>query len=324
MKNKISHLSVALLIILVLVGGYWLNKAKEQTVKIEVKAEPKKQLKTKNSFFVDEATIKNNKATDYQIYPTRSFDPRLAPQALKKQYHKLDLNGSIRGAIVPHHLLASSLIAEVFSQLESENINKVIVIGPNHFEKGEARVILSDWGWRLQGGSLVKPAVFETRAIAQRCSFCSIEPLVVENEHAIADLTIFINHFLPKAKLMPIIVKQGSSLDQARELGRLLGKIADQNTVIIASVDFSHYLDKQQTKGKDKQSWKAIRNGDLVKIKTFNNDNLDSPGSIIALLEAMNYLNANQVEKIRNTCSQEIMHDAMAENTSYITAVFVD
>src|SRR5689334_1161721 len=47
----------------------------------------------------------------------------------------------ISGAVVNHHILASFIIANVFKSIAVQNPTTLIVLGPNHYEKGNFNVL---------------------------------------------------------------------------------------------------------------------------------------------------------------------------------------
>ena len=67
--------------------------------------------------------------------------------ANKPTYH-------ISGGIIPHHFLASELIADFFNQLSGQHPQTIILVGPNHYERGEFKVLTSLKGWDTPYGLL--------------------------------------------------------------------------------------------------------------------------------------------------------------------------
>jgi len=112
-------------------------------------------------------------------------------------------------------------------------------------------------------------------------------------------------------------------IEDAEKLSAALAKYArKKGTVIIASVDFSHYLPENIAAEKDKESFEAIKNFDYEKIHRFGNDNLDSPLSIIVLLHVLKRVNASELKLIKNLNSEQIFKSGSRETTSYFTIYF--
>ena len=176
-----------------------------------------------------------------------------------------------------------------------------------------------DWG-TPSGRVLVDEAIVNDLA---RQNLIRINENVLENEHSVALHPPFIKHFLPKAKIVPIIISGKMKIEDVEKLSAALTKYArKKGTVIIASVDFSHYLPENIAAEKDKESFEAIKNFDFEKIYNFTNDNLDSPQSIIILLSALKQAGANNPNLIKNLNSEQISKSGSRQTTSYFTILF--
>src|SRR3989344_9618852 len=60
----------------------------------------------------------------------------------------------ITGITVNHHLLAANLVAQEFSLVETNQPIPVVLISPNHFFRGEGRIITSRYDWQTPYGVL--------------------------------------------------------------------------------------------------------------------------------------------------------------------------
>ena len=98
--------------------------------------------------------------------------------------------------------------------------------------------------------------------------------------------------------------------------------LRDEKTVIVASVDFSHYLPKEEAIKKDKESLEAIKNFNYERIYSFGNDNLDSPPSIATLLSTMEKSGFTNIEVLGNSNSVEILGAESPQTTSYFNIAF--
>mgnify|MGYP001023267138 FL=1 len=102
----------------------------------------------------------------------------------------------------------------------------------------------------------------------------------------------------------------------------LYDNINADETLFIASVDFSHYLTLEEADKMDLISIDAIQNKDIQKIMSFNNDNLDSPISIVTMLKMMDKTGTSKEFMLRNSNSELILKKKFDETTSYITYLF--
>ena len=272
-------------------------------------------------------TLAGNKAkktfTDNsrEFHQIKFFDEKLFYKSLRKIDDTDVSDKEIKGGIVPHHLLATEMISEFYFYFKNQDVRTVIVIGPNHKETGDFPVLsgLSDWDTPF--GKIETEKITVNELVDK--NLAKIDDAALDGEHSVALHPPFIKHFLPKAKIAPIIISGKMKIEDVEKLSAALTKYArKKGTVIIASVDFSHYLPENIAAEKDKESFEAIKNFDFEKIYNFTNDNLDSPQSIIILLSALKQAGANNPNLIKNLNSEQISKSGSRQTTSYFTILF--
>lgn len=226
----------------------------------------------------------------------------------------------IVGGIIPHHLLASELIADFFTQLTAQNPHTIILIGPNHFERGGFKVLTSLYGWDTPYGTLDANQDVIDNLVRQ--GLARVNEDVLEEEHSITAITPFIRYYLPESKIVPIVLSNTITKEGVEGLANTLVEIIDENTVVIAAVDFSHYLKLDAANVNDQYTLKIINNFDYTNLFGLGNDYLDSPPSIALLLATMKKTVHTNSKLLKHTNSAEILGDAFVETTSYVTMVF--
>ncbi len=144
-------------------------------------------------------------------------------------------------AVIPHHLLASDLIEEVFSQLQCHNDVPLIIISPDHYQQlKKAQLYLTNH----DGKELfsIFPAKYQKMSEFNQAK--------VVNEHGYAGLLPIINKFCPKVSVYPIIINHRSQLAPIyRQLGRKLASLSP--LYLIISSDFSHHGNLIETEKND-------------------------------------------------------------------------
>ncbi len=237
-----------------------------------------------------------------------------------KEYNNLEEVGTIRGLIVPHHLLAKDLIHEAFQISDRNKYKTIVVFGPDHESVDRGKVFTSSSNWQTPTGIL--------NADKDIIEIISNLDFVVENnekltiEHSISGLVPFIEYYYG-VKIIPIALTKQLTLENLDKLLiSLVENIEVEDTLFISSVDFSHYLSLEKANEMDKISIEAISNKNIKKIKSFTNDNLDSPNSIAAMLKAMELIGAKNMKILNNSNSQIILNKRLDETTSYITFMF--
>lgn len=234
---------------------------------------------------------------------------------------RIDLkNKNVIGGIIPHHLLAADLIAEFFSNLKNFDYETIILIGPNHFLAGEAKIITSAYNWQTPYGILET----DNKILNQLLKFneVKIEENIFQNEHSINSEVAFIKKTFPNSKFLPIVLKPNIDENKAEKLAEYLFKIINNKKVLVlASVDFSHYKNSATAQANDKISISTIKNFSFGKIYSLD---IDSPASIYTLLK-FSELNRTNFKLLNNTNSA-ILADKPEINstTSYVTGYFAD
>jgi len=234
-------------------------------------------------------------------------------------------DGAIKGGIIPHHLLAGEIIASFFKTVASINpdVELVVVIAPNHKRLGKAKIHTGSWNWETPFGILYADG--ETvKQIENECGAAKNFKLL-EEEHSVSSLVPYIKYFLPGSKIVPVLLHGDLGFENSISLGEKIESIVEgKNYVIIASVDFSHYLPVEKADKMDEITLEAIKTRDITAISHMGNDNLDSPPSIIALLKAMDKAGAENIAVLDHSNSARITGTGGSNTTSYFSIMFFE
>ena len=237
------------------------------------------------------------------------------------EYRAIETEGTVRGLIVPHHLLAKDLIHEAFRAAGENRYKTVVIFGPDHESTDMGKVFTSDSSWQTPFGILNsdKDAV---KSISE-LDFVLKNDAKMTAEHSLSGLVPFIRYYYDEAKIIPLALTKQLTLENSdRLIKKLTDSIDTENTLFIASVDFSHYLSLEKANEMDKISIEAINGRDMGKIMSFTNDNLDSPNSIAAILKLTQLTGAKNIKLLNNSNSQIILNKMFDETTSYVTFIF--
>lgn len=231
-------------------------------------------------------------------------------------------SSSVAGGIVPHHLLAGKMIAEFFQALSIDNPEIVVVIAPNHRRIGVSGLHTSIQSWATAFGVLEADSELTGKLI--KTLNASQNTALMEEEHSISSLVPYIKYYLPQAKIVPVLLHGNYTAKESQKLGDLLSETLSDNprAAIIASVDFSHYLDVDTADKMDEITLAAIKSGDIPSISIMGNDNLDSPPSIMTLLSAMEEMGTSVPEVLSHGNSSDITGSGADYTTSYYTMIF--
>jgi AmmeMemoRadiSam system protein B len=219
----------------------------------------------------------------------------------------------IYGGIIPHHLMVKEKIASFMLGLKKYDYETIVLIGPNHFNLGDSELLTSELSWQTPFGNL--EADKELIGRLGRENKILANDAVLNHEHAISGLVGFIKRALPKIKFVPIIIKPSISSEKIEKLANSLYQNIDpEKTLVLASVDFSHYQPVSVADFHDEISNNAIRNFEIEKIKKLE---IDSPASIAVLLKYLEKIKAQKASLIYHTNSSELLKIPDSPSTSH-------
>jgi len=231
------------------------------------------------------------------------------------------VDAEIKGGIIPHHILPSFIIADFFSRLSAKEVETIILVGPNHYERGNFGAITSEYKWETPFGAL-EPNL-KIIADLEEKRLVKADEIVVPLDHSITSILPFIQYYLPNSKVVPLILKSDFDEEEVDELvSELQQYIQNQKVIILASVDFSHYLTNFEAKEKNEESLSAIKERSYDEIFSFGNDHIDSPASVAVMLKTMDAIDAKQMTVLHDTNSGEMLGDNSAQITSYLSLSF--
>ena len=168
---------------------------------------------------------------------------------------------SIASGVVPHHLLAKNLIEDFFTYISSEEKPEVVVLlSPDHFNAGgivgDSFITIQPESQEFCGvkvdDSLIKNLSPKNNLIFNNSS--------VSLDHGITDLMPFVKKYFPESKIVPFIIPFSVSLEKTNQFANSLHSLTSSKTIVIASVDFSHYLPVSAAKFHDVKSIRTLIN----------------------------------------------------------------
>lgn len=220
------------------------------------------------------------------------------------------------GGILPHHLLASEMIASFWKTMSLQEWELIILVGPDHFRKGNTNVTTITTDFSTKNDLTAVDKQIANSLIVQ--NIASDNALVMQNDHSITAHIPFIAHYMPDTPVLPLLINGGTHVKEAIYLSDYVMQMAkDKKVLVIASIDFSHYLPLEKANEMDIITENAVRQFDIEAIAKMTNDHLDSRPSMIFLLNAMNKLGAKHIETWAHSNSDVIAHQKTGVTTSY-------
>lgn len=229
--------------------------------------------------------------------------------------YEADIHG-LKAGIVPHHLLASTMIASFWKTVSQQKYDLVVILGPDHFRKGRTAISTLDSGFSTIFGDVYTDGQLVNALVQQ--NFASVQPEVMESDHTISSHIPFIRYYMPDTPILPLLVKGNCDPEKIEALSNwLLETVKDKKVLFVASMDFSHYLSLEVANEKDEYTEKALRDFDDEKIAQMTNDHLDSRPSALFLLKTMSSIDAKEIQKWDHSNSDIISKADTGDTTSY-------
>ena len=215
-------------------------------------------------------------------------------------------SGTPRILIVPHAGLEYSgqVAAYSFRQLVGSDIKKAIIIGPSHHFADSGLFLSGASQWQTPLG-LVKIADLNQTLSGQNNFFVSEK--IHQPEHALEIEVPFLQTVISDVEIVPIIVGQLNT-NQRLGFASILNKYLDDQTVLIVSVDLSHYHTQTKALDLDNLSIKHILALDSVNIL---NDEIDAPWAVASVLELAKQNNW-QAKLLKHATSGDITGDQLS------------
>lgn len=219
--------------------------------------------------------------------------------------------GEVMGLLVPHHMVVRQKIYEAYKTLSSNfpAPETIFILSPNHYEDGKDAIQMNSTGFRTLFGTLEVDKEIESELNIPIYNF----PFY--REHGISAHVNFIKYFFPNAKIVPIILKWKT---KQKDLNLLAKKIVNagkgKKTLIIASIDFSHYQTEKVAGFHDLRSENAILRCDEKEAQKLE---IDSHASLYVLLKTLKLKNACEPSMYSHTNSQSYTREPLAITTSH-------
>jgi len=230
----------------------------------------------------------------------------------------------IFGIVSPHagYIYSGKTAAHAYNLLIGKTFKRVVVISPSHSEY-------------FQGISVFEGDAYETPLGFLKVDKDFCEKLLTDNgvifkgfeghgkEHALEVQLPFLQSVLKEFKIVPIVMG-----DQSKRivdtLAEKLSEIADDQTLIVASSDLSHFYNKSQADKLDSVVEKRVRDFDFENLQTdleTHTCEACGGGPIVALMKAANLKNIKHSLVLHRSDSGDVTGDN-SEVVGYLSAVF--
>jgi len=224
----------------------------------------------------------------------------------------------VKAVIVPHGGESIAMAAEVIAGLAALDPKTVILIAPNHTKIGPK--IATTYAAFSTYDGMVLPQEVKIRSLEGK-GLAGIEDALFEDEHSVGILMPLLARYLPGARAVPVIFQKGVPFNTAKRALDTLCDLSDSNTVIVASIDFSHGLSSREEKLRRASMLGCIMAYDAAGVLNLDATYVDAPVVLAALLQLMKDSGCN-LEFIAGANSTELLGREVPAATGYMTFAF--
>lgn len=213
---------------------------------------------------------------------------------------KSDIKGRVLAIIAPHagYEYSGQVAAHSFKQLEGTDFKKIIIISPSHYVSFDGMSVYNKGAFETPLGLVRIDEELANRVISKNKRFI-FYPEAHLKEHAIeAELPFLQRVYKDKDfRIVPIVMGNPASED-IKILSDMLYDVADKDTLLIISVDLSHYYPYDKAVELDTNSTGAIEKLDAQKmLEDINNHDteIDAPIAVLGMITFANRFNAKAI-----------------------------
>lgn len=217
-------------------------------------------------------------------------------------------------AVAPHAgLIYSGRVAgALYSSLDLPE--KFVIMGPNHRYSQTRIAVMREGIWEMPMGE-VKVDESLANSILSKSSAAKDDFIPHQQEHSLEVQLPFIQFFRPQISIVPICISAQSSYEDLEDLGKAIAESireSEEEVLIVASTDMSHYVSEETAREKDFKAIDAILARDAGRLlKTVADENISMCGfqpTAVAIL-ASHILGAEQAELIKYETSGVVSGD---------------
>ncbi|MFC2169357.1 AmmeMemoRadiSam system protein B [Acidobacteriota bacterium] len=161
--------------------------------------------------------------------------------------------------IVPHagYIYSGQTAASAYSLIRGQKYKSVIIIGPSHSFGFHGCSILQQEGYETPLGV----AKIDTRLASElaKASGFKYIPKAHKTEHSVEVQVPFIQKALPEAKIVPIVMGFPTKKTIESLANALTKVLSDNEVLVIASTDMSHFLSKKTANELDMETISFIQ-----------------------------------------------------------------
>jgi poly-gamma-glutamate synthesis protein (capsule biosynthesis protein) len=220
--------------------------------------------------------------------------------------------------ITNQHILAASLIARQFALAADPKVTTVVLITQNNWNAGAANIITSRESWRTPLGDIKVDLPLTDSLIKQGIAYEEEEVFI--HEHGITGIIPYVAHDFPNANVVTLVIRDKTPDRELDALVHELEKLDLSKTVIVGTIDMSHYMPKYVSDMHDRTTIQTIKEFDYQTLPTLD---IDTAPTLYTLMKTTQNAGETDFEVTGHMNSSDIVGEPdLLSTTSYITGYF--
>ena len=228
------------------------------------------------------------------------------------------INGKIIALIAPHagYPFSGAVAAHSYALVKGTKFKRVILIGPTHVEPFGFTSVYDGDSYSTPLGKVLVDQEFARRLVSADRSIklsSSGHKVQSRSEHSLEAQLPFLQRALGDFKVVPVVMGD-QSYESSRALGMALAKLLrkDDETLLVASSDLSHFHKHDAAEAKDRALLKGITQNDFLTVSRNLELNVwEACGGapIVAVMIAAQHLGASYPRLLKYANSGDVTGD---------------
>ncbi len=214
--------------------------------------------------------------------------------------------------VLPHHNAVQNIRQDFLKKISVSRLitRKIILIGPDHFSSNQTQINICNQDWNLSTG------LFKFRDLHLNIS---VNNELLKSDHSMFNPLSDLKSYFPQATIYPILLGQKVSFSSLETLISSLKSTCGYDCLLVASVDFSHYLPATLADAHDYFTLKNLSSFDFDLLSQIE---VDSPQSLYILEKYSYQKKATKFTIYAHTNSAYITGSPEVESTSHVFAFY--
>ena len=230
------------------------------------------------------------------FYPADKKSLQNSVEGFLTKAEKVSTDGKLLALISPHagYVYSGQIAAYGYKQIQGSDIKKVILIGPSHHSGFKGASVYTKGSFRTPLGE-VKINEKLSESLLNETADVKFYPEAFEKEHSLEVQLPFLQTVLKDFTIVPILIGSPSRQTFEHLISKLTGML-DENTLLVASTDLSHYHDYSTAKEMDSKVIAAIERlsaSDTLDLLRTGKSELCGGFPVIIVMEAARRSGAN-------------------------------